>query len=916
MSPRTPQSLAETLVRDVARHERMLRGLQNKNDLGRSSIEDSGALPVYASTGDPRASYGVQFDGSAGAFELTGPTPLKTTAPICTGGATIVVGWDGYYAGDPTLVSPMNFSRVEIHASQDPNFLADTALTLRDTFESPRGGEKTISLVEGTWHIKLVARSQSGGRGPASEGTAVTVTPILTQAELNALEQQFDADMNALSAALSKRPGPMSGTAIPTMTAPTGSIYFQRDGTGGLIGQFEQTEDDPANAGYGDTWVSRPLKSEALAGLTVDKLIATTASITTGVADKFFADIFATRRLSAQHIYVGPGANPIPDPAFMDATTTAARIARSTGPASAWTEVAGTTTRPKGIRRTTPSGGALFELWPTANAVAADIPNMVPVEEGQTWKLEVEVETSLTTGVYFMMRIARGDGSMATVQVTPTSGTVLNGRRTIVGEYVVPAGVVAMTPAVSTAASGTIFTVYGNAYMGQKTDGTLIVDNLLLGKTIIGTRLATADTGARIELNGLGSNNRLFGVNTSGVTYMDFNENGAFLKGVIEVDAPLFAQKIRLGPILIPTSQTTSDEAAGLAFFKALEPAFEKPPMITSYDGSTLVLEGRNNLTSLPGKIFIGENLDIQMHGNVFIQGNFSVPIVEASELRNATGTLPTVIARTYDAGAGVIRPGIWLSRDGSAGGDEAFIGVNADDNIIIDPPTGKNILQLGRIRLGWSTANSIIVAPSLAAFYFRNDGTSGDEKSADGAIWTPTNTNNMFVRAPSYGGSRGAFRVDTGTFLEYYDPPTSTFGANLGIASNPKDRIFKLTSNPKFKLAIEPQTLEKAKLLLKVIPVNWFDRFQAEAYAAYMTGVENVSLDDIPPLRRIPGLNAQDVLDAGLDEFVTYNHEGELEGVYYDRLWTLLIILVQHMWDQMETMQKDIQQLKKKAKF
>lgn len=178
---------------------------------------------------------------------------------------------------------------------------------------------------------------------------------------------------------------------------------------------------------------------------------------------------------------------------------------------------------------------------------------------------------------------------------------------------------------------------------------------------------------------------------------------------------------------------------------------------------------------------------------------------------------------------------------------------------------------------------------------WFSSDGSlTGDQP----AIYADTSYN-MYFRGRQQGAHAIVFptgaRIEDD--LEYWNPPTSTFGANLGIASSPKDRLYKLTSASRFKLAQQEQTYEKALRLLNVIPKTWFDKFQAEAYASHLDG-NGPELDQIPVLRRIPGVVAEDVLAAGLPEYVTYDRDGNIEGVAYDRLWTLLILLVKDLFD------------------
>lgn len=57
-------------------------------------------------------------------------------------------------------------------------------------------------------------------------------------------------------------------------------------------------------------------------------------------------------------------------------------------------------------------------------------------------------------------------------------------------------------------------------------------------------------------------------------------------------------------------------------------------------------------------------------------------------------------------------------------------------------------------------------------------------------------------------------------------------------------------------------------------------------------------------------GLIAEDVIDAGLGKYCFYNNEKEVEGIMYDRLWTLLIPVVRDLKNQVAALTKKIEEL------
>ncbi|PYG00153.1 hypothetical protein SAMN05216184_10492 [Georgenia satyanarayanai] len=174
----------------------------------------------------------------------------------------------------------------------------------------------------------------------------------------------------------------------------------------------------------------------------------------------------------------------------------------------------------------------------------------------------------------------------------------------------------------------------------------------------------------------------------------------------------------------------------------------------------------------------------------------------------------------------------------------------------------------------GRINADSIgLTANTDTRFYFENIG--GGRVRAPGAANTTTTTDpNMFV-APSNG------------------------------------TLARSTSARRYKDVIEPVDTDVPARLLDVDPVTWFDHGDAERLADYISrstafGPEPnpAELDAIQPLRRIPGLIAEDVEAAGLTEFVTYGDDGQVEGLAYGRLWTLLIPLVRDLRDRVTSLE------------
>jgi len=146
----------------------------------------------------------------------------------------------------------------------------------------------------------------------------------------------------------------------------------------------------------------------------------------------------------------------------------------------------------------------------------------------------------------------------------------------------------------------------------------------------------------------------------------------------------------------------------------------------------------------------------------------------------------------------------------------------------------------------------------------------------------------------------------------------TTSSAANVHI--NGDSTLIRSTSASKYKLNMtKVDTSDLAEKILNLDVTKWFDKPGVEAYAKMLTkrfNGEEIDFEDIPHLREHYGLIAEDVSEAGLDMYVSRGSDGEIEGIEYDRLWTLLIPLVKDQKEKIESLenqlQSEISQLKK----
>ena len=200
------------LAAEIAGLRREVRAASTTQQLGYSSIENGGRILVKDADGREVMDIGRNPDGSYGATPRIGPTPPQPTAPVLVPTpAGITVRWEGTYLD--SLITPDDFSRVEVHLSTDPNIVGESAEDLVGTIESPRGGDVVVTKLQPStdYYVVLVARNTAGGRGPKSPtATAASLShpdgpgtqEALTKAELARIRaEEAKAEVAASTAA-------------------------------------------------------------------------------------------------------------------------------------------------------------------------------------------------------------------------------------------------------------------------------------------------------------------------------------------------------------------------------------------------------------------------------------------------------------------------------------------------------------------------------------------------------------------------------------------------------------------------------------------------------------------------------------------------------------------------------------------
>src|SRR5690625_2203711 len=128
----------------------------------------------------------------------------------------------------------------------------------------------------------------------------------------------------------------------------------------------------------------------------------------------------------------------------------------------------------------------------------------------------------------------------------------------------------------------------------------------------------------------------------------------------------------------------------------------------------------------------------------------------------------------------------------------------------------------------------------------------------------------------------------------------TTTSSANVYVATN--GTLARSTSSRRFKNDIQDIPEDWAERILDLNPKTWIDAGEAAEHK-----------EGDPPLRRVPGLVAEDVEDAGLSAYVTYA-DGQVQGLSYDRLWTLFIPVVRKQRDRITDLEQKVTALEQQV--
>ncbi|MFI0156237.1 hypothetical protein [Streptomyces lydicus] len=260
----------------LARLEARLSKIERSSRLSSASLDNT-SLIVRDDLGSLRAIYGQQADGTSGIQVVNGPPPPAPSAPIvapCLGGVT--VSWDGTFAGGAVI--PLDWSRVEVHASTTSGFTA-TAATLQSTIETAQGATVVV-VTDDPVYVQLIARNTSGAASPPSaEAGPYGPTPVVASDVLDGIITTVKLADDAVTAAK------VATGAIGTTEISDDAVTTQKVVAGAILaGQIA------AGAILTDKLAAEAVTAAKIASLaiTTDKLDAnavTTAKLAAGSVD-------------------------------------------------------------------------------------------------------------------------------------------------------------------------------------------------------------------------------------------------------------------------------------------------------------------------------------------------------------------------------------------------------------------------------------------------------------------------------------------------------------------------------------------------------------------------------------------------------------------------------------------------------
>ncbi|NEZ68495.1 hypothetical protein [Pediococcus pentosaceus] len=145
------------------------------------------------------------------------------------------------------------------------------------------------------------------------------------------------------------------------------------------------------------------------------------------------------------------------------------------------------------------------------------------------------------------------------------------------------------------------------------------------------------------------------------------------------------------------------------------------------------------------------------------------------------------------------------------------------------------------------------------------------------------------------YGLQVGSYAGNEAVLSDFIYNSTTSGAANVNITSN--GHLVRSTSASKYKYNIKNPDIETTlgDRLLNVHLATWNDKRAVDSYAEQLNTGEEREKSSID---KYYGLIAEQLRDAGLDMFISYGKNHEIEGIQYDRAWIPLLSVIRRLND------------------
>lgn len=397
-----------------------------------------------------------------------------------------------------------------------------------------------------------------------------------------------------------------------------------------------------------------------------------------------------------------------------------------------------------------------------------------------------------------------------------------------------------------------------------------ITAGALTAAVTISGRIATALTGARLELNGTG----LKGYNAGGSLMVDIPNDGtgATITGTFQT--ALSGARVRL---------SASSGVSQVELYSGITGETEPGRVISLVSGSgstanastSVVAPKKNGLASASIDLFSRDaNSGADMTVNSY---NGSVYWVSDSQYG---------VHRFINTGGDVAQPWLTLARTQAGAGNTA--------GCLIANGTGG--VAINSIQMGGSIGSATM---DLHAYQIRLYADSSDY--AVKVIGNFDHSSGSLIMTNEFGEAR--LKSLTSGGLGYVQSPViynRTGGASGDVNVNSVGTLFRVTSARRYKVAIDYGTRYGDGSLIDALrslrPVTFYDRAAAEQYAEVLErralgeDVDPEELTVTNPLDLQVGLIAEDVAEAGMPELVQWGPDGQAEGLNYNRLAVALL--------------------------